>query len=98
MADLCYFLTAMLERPVLDRTSNTERFDIQLELPGEARESLRRVPRGAPVRTDLRTSTLDPVLVSAITASMKGLGLSLDPANGPGEFVVIDGAGRPSEN
>jgi bla regulator protein BlaR1 len=98
MADLCYFLTVMLERPVMDHTGNTGRFDIQLELPAEARESLRRVPRGAPVRTDLRTSTMDPVLVSGITASMKRLGLNLDAATGAGEFVVIDGAQRPSEN
>jgi bla regulator protein blaR1 len=98
MADLSYFLMVTLGRPVIDHTGDTERFNAHLELSTEAAAVLRRGARGAPVRTDLGTSAADPVLVSGITAAVKGLGLDLNPANAPGEFIVIDGAERPSEN
>jgi bla regulator protein BlaR1 len=98
MADLSYFLMVTLGRPVIDNTGNTGRFNVHLELSTEAAAVLRHGARGAPVRTDMGTPATEPILVSGITAAVKGLGLNLDPANVPGEFIVIDSAERPSEN
>ena len=98
MADLCYFFLVTLGQPVIDKTGNAERFNVHLALPTEAAETLRHGARGAPGRTDSAASTTDPSLVSAVKTAVKKLGLNLEATNGPGEFIVIDSAERPSEN
>lgn len=97
MADLCYFLLVALDRPVIDKTGITGRFNADLELTPEAAEDLKHVARGAPARTDLAMPTTDPLLISAIKTWVKKIGLDLEPVTGPAEFVVIDSAERPLE-
>lgn len=71
-----------VDRPVINQTGITGRFDFQLEyLPDSA--VLNAEPGGGP---------------SIFTALQEQLGLKLEPARGPGEFLVIDGIERPSEN
>ena len=98
MADLSYFFLTMLGRPIVDNTGETGRFNVHLELSPEVAESLRHEARGAPKRTDRGAQKVDPAFVSGIMAAAKGLGLNLNPTSGPGEFIVIDSAERPSEN
>ncbi len=97
MPDLCYFLLVTLDRPVIDKTGITGRFNVDLELSPEAAEDLKHGARGAPARTDLATPTTDPLLISAIKTWVNKIGLDLEPATGPAEFIVIDSAERPSE-
>jgi len=70
------FVLIFLDRPVVDKTRLTGRYDIYLDLSSEE-------PTGADA-----TSTL-------AVAVQQQLGLTLTPARGPGEFLVIDRVERP---
>ncbi len=41
---------------------------------------------------------LDPSFIASVKSEVKKLGLNLEPATGPVEFVVIDSVARPSGN
>ncbi len=80
------FLNGVLDRPVIDKTGIAGRFDFHLEYaPDQATPFLPAAPdpAGGP---------------SIFTAVQEQLGLKLEPAKGPGEFLVIDRLDRPSDN
>jgi len=85
-------LNLALDRPVIDKTGHSARFDFHLEfnpdpapprLPPGGDDAAAADPGGAP---------------SMFTALQEQLGLKLQSAKGPGEFLVIDHVERPSEN
>jgi uncharacterized protein (TIGR03435 family) len=86
LADMLSTPVANLGRPVVDRTGLTGEFTLQLEypfrLPG---------PAEAPAADD-------PLAPSLFTALQEQLGLKLQSARGNIEVLVVDRAGRPSEN
>ena len=73
MAELCKFLSLRSDRPAIDKTGITGRFDIPL--PGHPDE----------------VQTFEP-----LRSAVQKLGLDLQQAKGPGEFLVIDSVERPS--
>jgi uncharacterized protein (TIGR03435 family) len=79
-----------LDRPVIDKTGITGEYDIHLEYaPGDE------------VRRRLAENGRDPGEPSApsiFTALQEQLGLKLESAKGPREFLVIDHVEKPSEN
>jgi bla regulator protein BlaR1 len=82
------FLNGPLDRPVINKTGITGRFDFHLEYaPDEATPLFARPDVNAPDRGP-----------SIFTAVQEQLGLKLEPAKGPGELLVIDRVERPSEN
>jgi len=84
MARLCAQFSASLDRDVVDKTGLTGAFDIHLDVsPGDLSVSLAN-------HTDLQ--------ISAIFSAITNLGLKLESAKGPGEFIVIDHVERASEN
>ena len=85
-----YFFLVSLDRPVIDETRIAGRFDFHLDL------NIGHRALGAPALSDPAAPATDPTLVSAVKAAVKKLGLSLEPARGPGEFIVIDRVERPS--
>jgi bla regulator protein blaR1 len=96
MVDLCYFFLVTLDRPVIDETGMAGRFNFHLELAAKAIEDLERKPRGAPSGSDPGAPATDPSLISAIKSAVRKLGLNLEPAQGPGEFLAIDHVEKPS--
>lgn len=78
-------------RPVINKTGITGKFDFHLELALD--EDLRGLVTG-----QRRGDPFEPVAPSIVTAVREQLGLKLEPAKGPGEFLVIDHVERPSEN
>jgi bla regulator protein BlaR1 len=92
-------LDGMLDRPVIDKTGISGRFDFHLEF----------VPDEAIMPTSSRIG-LDPDADSVaapanfaegpsiFTAFREQLGLKLEPTKGPGKFLVIDSVERPSGN
>jgi len=90
MSVLSKVLTPEMERPVLDRTNLTGRFDIRLKWMPDAHSA------GGADASDVTTNTAD--LPTVLTALREQLGLELKSDRGPIEFLVIDSAEKPSPN
>jgi len=75
-------LASLLDRPVVNRTNLTGRFDIKVEY-------------SAPDASD---QSNDPNRVNIFTALQEQLGLRLQPENVPMEVLVVDELRRPTEN
>jgi uncharacterized protein (TIGR03435 family) len=99
VADLSTQLGLRLDRDVIDKTGITGTFDIHLEV---SRADL--VPRvlaggdAGQVDPSTRVLATDPTGPSIFTALQQQLGLKLESAKGPVEFLVIDRVEKPLEN
>jgi uncharacterized protein (TIGR03435 family) len=89
-------LGRVLDRPIVDKTGIAGLLDFHLEFaPDETTPGL--LPGGALHFTDTPSDD-PPGGPSIFTAMQEQLGLKLEPAKGPGEFLVIDSVERPSDN
>ena len=80
-------LGVTLGRPVMDKTGIAGAFDFHLEFAiDEATPGIRPAPSD------------DPPGPTIFTAVQEQLGLKLESAKGPGEFLIIDSVAKPSEN
>ena len=96
MADLAKVLSAMLLRPVVDKTGIDQRFDVLLPFAYEEGVT---AGVGNPWRQSGAGPSADPTDNATITAALRRtLGLRLETAKGQVETLVVDGAKRPSEN
>jgi uncharacterized protein (TIGR03435 family) len=96
LATLTGMLTRTLHRPVLDRTGLTEKYDFTLRWTPDDNAS-----QPAPGGSSSGLPSADPAPNSGpslFTAIQEQLGLKLEPAKGPVEFIVIDRVERPSGN
>lgn len=82
-----------LDRPVIDKTGIAGLFDFHLECAIDG-TTAGFFPPGFPVPAPSDS----PDGASIFTAVQQQLGLKLEPAKGPGEFLIIDSVERPSEN
>ena len=87
-------LGLVLDRPVIDKTGISGRFDLQLEFAINS-ATPRFLPGGdlAPM-VDVASTVASP----SIFAAIQELGLKLEPAKGPKEYIVIDHVEKPVEN
>jgi uncharacterized protein (TIGR03435 family) len=83
IADFCRLFLGRLDRPVIDRTGLAGRYNFRLVYRPEDADSAN--PENAPGQ-------------SIFAALQQQLGLRLEPAKGPGDFLVIDQVSRPSAN
>jgi bla regulator protein BlaR1 len=91
------------DRPIVDKTGIAGLFDFHLEFsPDQTTPAF--LPGGAllgnipdPSRSPAAFAD-DPEGPSILTAMQEQLGLKLEPAKGPGEFLVIDTVEKPSDN
>jgi uncharacterized protein (TIGR03435 family) len=81
-----------LDRPVVNKTGLTGRFDFRLEYAPDEINS----PDGVPPTAGTAPSELGGPSIFA--ALRQQLGLKLDPAKGRGDYLVIDQVERPSAN
>ena len=86
--DFASFILRGLDRPVVNRTGLKGRFDIHLEFAPDEAIDVRQAPGAA-------GGLSGP---SIFTAVQEQLGLKLEPARGPREYLVIDRVERPSDN
>ncbi len=84
-------LRLVLDRPVIDKTGITGRFDILVKFAREGTE-LAAIRLAGPPPSD---PTSPP---SIFTALQEQLGLRLEPGKGPVDTLVIDHIERPTEN
>jgi len=94
--DFSQYFGLILDRPLIDRTGITG-VDFHLEFaPDETTASVAN-PFGPD--SGVQAAPSDPAGgLSIFTAFQEQLGLKLESAKGPGEFLVIDHVERPSEN
>jgi uncharacterized protein (TIGR03435 family) len=96
MAQLCVALSGPMGRKVIDRTGIAGMFDIRLDFSGG---DLPTAPAPLPSPGALPPAGPDPVEMAAgIQSALQKFGLKLESTHGPGDFVVVDHAERPSEN
>ncbi len=83
-----------LDRPVIDATGLTGKFDFELEFARDqsAAPALRDPHQVVPTAADPSTGA------SIFTAIQEQMGLKLESTKGPGEFLVVDSVERPSQN
>lgn len=92
-------LSNWLDRPVLDKTGLTGRFDIHLVFaPDGATPGVRAFPgERRPSDAGFPAQTLDEG-PSVFTAMRDQLGLKLTPSQGPVQVLIINQVKRPSDN
>ena len=95
-------LSQRLDRPVVDRTNLTGRFNILLQwAPSEAENPFDSGGNQLPdTIIDMRGGSVmvDPSGPSIFSAIQQQMGLRLESAKAPVEFLVIDHVDKPSEN
>ena len=103
MMDMGKALSNRLDRNVIDKTGIAGMFDIHLEwFPADSEVSLSNPPfssgpsLGDPAGPANPSARVDNF--GAIQTALQKLGLKLEPAKGPSEFLVIDHIERPSAN
>jgi len=94
LTEFSKLLDLVLDRPVIDKTGIAGKFDIHLEFAADA-ATPNFLPGGDLAR--LAGAASDSTGASIFTA-MQQLGLKLEPAEGPREFLVIDHVERPTGN
>jgi uncharacterized protein (TIGR03435 family) len=86
-----------VDRPVINETGLTGRFNMYLEFAVDESTPGWRRPAGA-VRPGDVAAEADPPAASIFTAVRDQLGLRLEPVKRPREFTIIESVERPSEN
>ncbi|MBV8729308.1 MAG: TIGR03435 family protein [Acidobacteriia bacterium] len=85
--DFARFSLGVMDRPVLNKTGITGRFNFHLEYTPDETSSAGRV-------SDVGAQVSGPSIFGAV----EQLGLKLTAAKGPGDYLVVDHAERPTEN
>jgi len=94
---MCESLSHILDRPVADKTGIQGKFDLHAEfVPDESTPAFR--PGGVFARFSADTIAANAPGPSMFTAFQQQLGLKLEPAKGPREFLVVDHVDRPTAN
>jgi bla regulator protein BlaR1 len=94
-------LTRVMDRLVIDKTGLVGLYDFHVEFSPD--ESTPAFMPGGVSKGDIGPPRdtgvpIDPAGPTYFTAIQEQLGLKLEPAKGPGDFLVIDSIQRPSEN
>jgi bla regulator protein blaR1 len=89
-------LGGRLDRPVINKTGVKGLFDFHLEFGVD--QTTPKFLAGGDLDAPPVSLSDPPGGPSIFTAVQQQLGLKLEPAKGPGEFLVIDHVERPSEN
>jgi bla regulator protein blaR1 len=87
MAELAREFSAVSDRPVIDKTGIAGVFDLHLEIASQPNP-----PEDTPNR-EIMTRFL-----TAFDDALQKLGLKLEDAKAPGEFLIIDSVERPTED
>jgi uncharacterized protein (TIGR03435 family) len=92
IADLRMLFLITLDRPVIDQTGLTGRFNFRVELPTKPFTNR---PRGLLEHSGPAAPAIEPSLIFQTKTLVTKPGLNLEPAEGPAEFLVIDQVERP---
>jgi uncharacterized protein (TIGR03435 family) len=93
LAEFSHLLSLVLDRPVIDKTGLSTKFDLHLEFAID--QSTPRFQIGGDLA---RMAQAGSDSAASIFTAVQQLGLKLVPARGPREIIVIDSIQRPSAN
>jgi uncharacterized protein (TIGR03435 family) len=97
--DFAKILNSMLDRPVVNKAALRGVFNFHVEFAPDDTTPVFGARLRAISEGDDATTPSDPTGGTSIfTAFQEQLGLKLEPAKGPREFLVIEHVERPSEN
>ena len=97
MAEFIRMLSAVMGRPVLDKTEFTSLFEVRLDFTPD--ESTMGLPgAGGPGDPGGPRPPTDPSRPTIFAALQEQLGLKLAPAKGPVDVLVIDHVEKPTAN
>jgi uncharacterized protein (TIGR03435 family) len=96
LEDFSRVLDNMFHRPVVDKTGIAGSYDFHLEFAVDPTIGMPLPP--PPLGGDPGAAPPEPAVGPSIFTALQELGLKIDSAKGPGEFIVIDSVDRPSEN
>jgi uncharacterized protein (TIGR03435 family) len=94
---LCKLFYLLLDRPIIDKTGITGRFDINIEFARPEGTPVFGHAEPVPPPTPPAETSDEPAGPSIFTA-IQQLGLKLEPAKGPRDFFVVDHVERPTVN
>jgi len=97
LSGLCRQFSAALDRDVVDRTGIPGLFDMHLALSYDDLFPFARAD-AEPGASDGTPSPMPSDPLGAALSALQKLGLKLEPAKAPGEFIAIDRLERPSQN
>ena len=92
MADVVRTLGEYIDRPLVDRTGLTGRYDLELQFTADRSALVGTVPPGG------LAATVDSDIAPLPTALIEQLGLRLESERGSVEVLVIDRVSPPTEN
>jgi bla regulator protein blaR1 len=95
MSQFATMLGPQVQRPVIDKTGLTGRYDFEVSFMPEGRGGM---PLGPPPPGAPPLPPIDPDAPSMFTALQEQLGLKLDSGRGPVEVIVIDSIEPPTED
>ena len=84
------------ERPVIDRTGLTGRYDINIEMSAMNRSGANGAAGAVPAQAGL-VPAMDPDSAPALATTLEQLGLKLESAKAPITFFVVDQASKTPE-
>jgi len=97
LARLCFQLSVLLDRDVVDRTGIEGTFDIHFD-PASAGPPPSVHQDGAPGVSNPAVPAPRSDAFDVVVRSLENVGLRLEPAQAAGEFLVIDHVERPEAN
>jgi uncharacterized protein (TIGR03435 family) len=100
MTQFASVISRGLDRPVIDKTGIAGMFNFRVQFGiDQATTGYASPPfAGVAPSPNIPDAASAPAGPSIFTAMPEQLGLKLEPARGPGEFIVIDHVEKPSEN
>src|SRR5262249_8244990 len=95
--DFARAVRLVVDRPVINRTGIAGIFNFRMQFAGP-QSPLGPAANSTGAPSASATLPSDPAGPSIFTAIQEQLGLKLESARGPGEFLVIDNVERPTQN
>jgi uncharacterized protein (TIGR03435 family) len=99
LPNFCAQISLLLDRPVIDKTGIAGVFDIHVDAPQSEPDAPATAPSaGLPGALVLKAHSTTDAIGSAIISAIQKVGLRLESAKGPGEFLFIDHVEKPVAN
>ncbi len=98
MASLSRQLAVLADREVIDKTGLAGEFDIHFEFSVDDLNPSAPLGGAAGLNDPAAAPPTDAALFNALRNALPKLGLRIEQAKGPGDFLIVEHVERPSDN